>query len=493
MATKKKLDPRKMMEIAILVMRQSVSEQRTDGKPSPLVGAVLVRPDGSIETAARGELREGNHAEFTLLERKCVGEKLDGCILFATLEPCLNRNHPKSGCARHIVSARIKELYVGIEDDNPAVARKGIEHLQRHGVTVHMFDRDLQEVILTENKTFFEWARQQVAKHEEEPIKLSRYEDSLPAVELADLSEDALALYHSKVKVGAAVDSEDFRRLLRQQGILVDVDGKTVPSGFGLILFGKKPGHAMHQARLLARAEMPDGKSTRMEFGQAMVLIPGKLESWLNKVLPSTLDRSRMERREQVDLPFEMVREAVVNALIHRDYAIVEQKCQLVVNADTITIKSPGGPISPITMKQLRSFSAPMKSRNPILHYVFARLGMAEEQGYGLTSLKRQAERLGLPLPNYAMEGDFLVLTIYRSKTAATSTLGQDVMESLSKAEQAGWGYLATKERTTSDKYSKSLKLPYRTAMNHLKKFQDLGLLEKSGSGRATEYIIRRQ
>jgi len=41
------------------------SEQRTDGKPSPFVGAVLVRPDGSIETAARGELREGNHAEHT--------------------------------------------------------------------------------------------------------------------------------------------------------------------------------------------------------------------------------------------------------------------------------------------------------------------------------------------------------------------------------------------------------------------------------------------
>lgn len=182
-----------------------------------------------------------------------------------------------------------------------------------------------------------------MAKHEEEPIKLSKYEDSLPAVELADLSEDALALYHSKVKVGAAVDSEDFRRLLRQQGILVEVDGKTVPSGFGLVLFGKKPGHAMHQARLLARAELPDGKPARKEFGQAMVLVPGELESWLNTVLPSTLDRSRMERREKVDLPFEMVREAVVNALIHRDYAIVEQKCQLIVNADTITIKSPGG------------------------------------------------------------------------------------------------------------------------------------------------------
>jgi len=106
MASPSRFEPRKMMERAIEVMRTSVAEDRSDGKPNPHVGAVLVRPDGSIETAARGELREGNHAEFTLLERKCVGEKLDGSVLFATLEPCLNRNHPKRGCARHIVSAR---------------------------------------------------------------------------------------------------------------------------------------------------------------------------------------------------------------------------------------------------------------------------------------------------------------------------------------------------------------------------------------------------
>ncbi len=149
-----KIDTRSLMKKAIEVMRLSVPEHRPDGSPSPLVGAVLVRPDGSIVTAARGELRNGNHAEFILLERKCLSEKLDGCTLFTTLEPCLDRNKPKRGCARHIVSARIKEVYVGLEDDNPRVAGKGIEYLRRHGVTVHMFDRDLQDEILTVNNEF---------------------------------------------------------------------------------------------------------------------------------------------------------------------------------------------------------------------------------------------------------------------------------------------------------------------------------------------------
>ena len=477
------------MEKAVDVMRLSVPEERADGSPSPSVGAVLVRPDGSIETAARGELRDGNHAEFILLERKCIDERLDGSVLFTTLEPCLNRNHPKRGCARHIASARIMEVYVGIEDDNPAVAGKGIEYLRRRGVTIHMFDRDLQQIILDENQTFFEWARNQKAIVEEPPIKLSKYEDPLPAVGLNDLSKAALEFYRAKAGIPSEVGSADFDRLLRQQGLLVGSGDEAVPSGFGLLLFGSQPRNAMLQAGLLARADLPDGKSVRKEFGDAMVLIPSFVEEWLATVLPSTIDRSRMERKEQVDLPFEMIREAVVNALIHRDYNIEGQKCQLLIDSNTITVKSPGGPIPPITLAQMQSFSAPMKSRNPVLHYVFARMGMAEEQGFGLEkSLKGQAELLGLPLPTFGMEGDYLVLNIPRNRKAALARLDEGVLRGLSKAERAGWEWLATRQSVSSAEYMEALGVPSRTALNHLKHFASLGLIRKVGSGPATRY-----
>ena len=86
---KKKFDSRKFMELAIEVMRQSVPEPRPDGKASPKVGAVLVKPDGTVETACRGELRHGDHAEFTILERKNRGNKLDGSNLFSpSPRPC---------------------------------------------------------------------------------------------------------------------------------------------------------------------------------------------------------------------------------------------------------------------------------------------------------------------------------------------------------------------------------------------------------------------
>ena len=62
--------------MAIDVMRKSIAEPRTDGKVNPKVGAVLLFPDGTVEKAHRGELRDGDHAEFTLIERKCADKDL---------------------------------------------------------------------------------------------------------------------------------------------------------------------------------------------------------------------------------------------------------------------------------------------------------------------------------------------------------------------------------------------------------------------------------
>lgn len=190
----RRFNPRAMMQKAIEVMLQSVAEPRDDGKASPKVGAVLVAsPDllpskGPLITAYRGELRDGDHAEFTLLERKCRDHKLDGCVLFATLEPCApgSRRHPKLACAERIVLARIKEVYVGIEDPDPTVDRKGIKYLQDNGVTVHMFDRDLQEQIRAANKEFIEQAMERAKAAEQDkqprPIVLSPLENALPNV-----------------------------------------------------------------------------------------------------------------------------------------------------------------------------------------------------------------------------------------------------------------------------------------------------------------------
>lgn len=494
---RKKVDVRKLMELAVEVMRKSVPEPRQDGKASPLVGTVLYKPDGTIETACRGELRYGDHAEYTLLERKNHSAKLDGSVLFATLEPCApgSRRHPKLGCAEHIVLARIKEVWIGVEDPDPKVDRKGIKYLQESGVTVHMFDRDLQELIQKENKQFIAQALERAAADKEKKPKvvtLSPLENSFAAIEIRDLSTETLEQYRTISQIDDEVGSPAFNRRLVQQGLLKPENGQWIPTGFGLLLFGKEPRVVMPQAGLLGTIHFADGAEEPKDFDGPIVLAPEQALQWLRNKLPNPIERSEARRREANEALFELAREGIVNALVHRDYGIEGAKCQLVVTVHTVTVKSPGKPVPPITLEQLQSFNAPMLSRNPVLHYVFARMELAEERGLGLKSMKARAEAAGLPLPKYAWEDPYLVLTLYRSRVAALSELESDVVEALSKSEQAGWEWLATKQIVTSGEYAAAMRVPNRTALNHLKRFSKLGLVRKLGSGPATRYEVAR-
>ncbi len=485
LAKKADFDARSLMERAVKVMHDSVQEHRPDGSPSPLVGAVLYEPDGRITTAARGELREGNHAEFTLLERKCAGLSVENGVLFTTLEPCVKRNEPKKGCAKHIVNARIKTVYVGIEDDNPAVAGKGIEFLERHGVEVKMFERDLQDEIRQANEAFFEWARKQIEKPQDEEISLSLFEKQVPNVALSDFSVPALNKFRDLAKITETIESEYFRALLRKLGVLTEAN---IPSGFGLLLFGDKPRDVLKQAGLLARVKLPNNKEIRKEFNLPMVLIPQELEEWINEVIPQTIDRSKMERSNQADVPFEMIREAVINALIHRDYGIEGEKCHLYIDSDVITVKSPGGPIPPITLQQLQSFSAPTKSRNPLLHYVFSQMGFAEEQNFGLETLEGEANRLDLPLPRFSLDTGSLVLTIFRTSQAVFDELPDKIKESLGDDEIKILTFASKQESITSADLVTEFGLDERKAQRLISKLVKANTLRRVGGGRSTRY-----
>ncbi len=494
----REFDARKLMERAIEVMRQSVHEPREDGKASPLVGTLLYKPDGTIETACRGELRYGDHAEYTLLERKNRSAKLDGSVLFATLEPCApgSRRHPKLSCAERIFLARITEVWIGIEDPDPTVDRKGIKFLQERGIKVHLFDRDLQEVIQEVNRKFIAQALERAAAAEEQKkpktVTLSPLENAFATAETNDFSTEAVKKYRTIAKIGDKVGSPAFNRRLVQQGLLKQENGQSTPTGFGLLLFGKEPRTFMPQAGLLGTIHLPDGTEEPKDFDGPQVLAPGQALQGLRDKLPNPIERAEARRREANAALFELVREGIVNALVHRDYGIEGAKCQLVVTPDTITVKSPGRPVEPITLEQMQSFNAPMLSRNPVLHYVFARMEMAEERGLGLKSMRNCAQQARLPLPKYSWDAPYLVLTIYRSAAAAVSDLQGEVLEALNKAERSGWEWLATKQTVTSSEYAAAMQAPNRTALNHLKHFTELGLVRKFGSGPATRYDVIR-
>jgi ATP-dependent DNA helicase RecG len=81
------------MEAAVSEMQKSLADHAD--KRDPLVGAVIVDPHAkAVAASLRGDLREGDRAEFTLIERLLHDKRLDDATLYVTLEPCAKRNPP---------------------------------------------------------------------------------------------------------------------------------------------------------------------------------------------------------------------------------------------------------------------------------------------------------------------------------------------------------------------------------------------------------------
>jgi diaminohydroxyphosphoribosylaminopyrimidine deaminase/5-amino-6-(5-phosphoribosylamino)uracil reductase len=103
--------------------------------PNPLVGAVVVTPDGVVVGQGAHERAGGPHAEVHALN--AAGFRARGATLYCTLEPCchVGRTGP---CADRIVQAGIARVVAAVEDPNPLVSGHGFTYLRAHGVAVEV-------------------------------------------------------------------------------------------------------------------------------------------------------------------------------------------------------------------------------------------------------------------------------------------------------------------------------------------------------------------
>lgn len=488
---KEDFNSRKYMEMAIEVMNKSIQEPRDD-KVSPKVGALLIKTNGEIESAFRGELRHGDHAEFTLLERKNRAVSLNDSLLFATLEPCAPgaRKHPKLGCAERIVNARIKKVWIGIEDPDPSVDRKGIKYLIDNGVEVEMFDADLQEEIRKANTQFIQEAEERAkqAKSEKEPVVLSEKEKVETKSHLDDLSEKQLISFINKAKLDVEIDSTNFHRVFTQLGLLELVEGKYLPTGLGLLLFGERPQLVYPNALIRATYKTESRREEIETVEGSLISQADRIQNWYETHIGSQIDRSRAERQTIYDYPLVVFREAIINAIVHRDYDLHVAPIYFEINDEAIIIKSPGEPVRPLKIEQIKAFNAPSLSRNPKIMYVFDQMKLVEQRGLGFQTIKDLPVKFGLPLPLVSYEEPYMVFTFPRSGESLKSISGSAQLNQLNPDELKGYDFIRVKERITRKEYEDYFAFDKKKAERHLTHMTDLELIERKGSGRGTYY-----
>jgi len=80
---------------------------------------------------------------------------------------------------------------------------------------------------------------------------------------------------------------------------------------------------------------------------------------------------------------------------------------------------------------------------------------------------------------------------VNRHQGAALQALKVDILQSLNKDERKSWEYLSTKSAVTRQEFENNMGYDSRKAQRHLKRFIELGLLQKVGASSATKYEVR--
>lgn len=471
------------MELAIEVMMKSIQEPRTD-KSSPKVGAVLIKADGTVETAFRGELRHGDHAEFTLLERKNRANLLDGGTLFATLEPCAPnaRKFPKLGCAERIVNARIKKVWIGIEDPDPTVDRKGIKYLIENGIEVELFDADLQKTIRDANLIFIQEAEERAkkAKEPKEEVLLTPKEKAEPNAEYEDFSKESIDRFIEKAKLDVEFNTINFNKVFTQLGLVEQVNNIWKPTGLGLLLFGTRPQLIFQNAVIRATFKTEGRSEEIITIDGPLTRQADQIQSWYETRIGSQTDRSKVERQVNYDFPMIVLREAIINAIVHRDYDITGAPIYFEINDEYIIIKSPGLPVEPLKMEQMMSFSAPSLSRNPKIMFVFDQLRLVEQRGLGFQTMKDLPGKFNLPLPTVTYDSPYMVITFPRSEIAAGELIKTSI-GTLSPEMTAKYQWIVVNGPVSSSQFAEHFGISTRTARRMLSNLREMGIVVDEG------------
>ncbi|MCM1106816.1 MAG: putative DNA binding domain-containing protein [Blautia sp.] len=138
------------------------------------------------------------------------------------------------------------------------------------------------------------------------------------------------------------------------------------------------------------------------------------------------IDPESGQREDRSDYPVTAVREAVVNALVHRDYSIHTEgmPIQIIMYEDRMEVRNPGGIYGRIRIDQLGKIQP--DTRNPLLASALETLGITENRYSGIPTIRRAMEDYHLPAPIFADERGSFIVTFYKAQTLPTNETEND-------------------------------------------------------------------
>ncbi len=251
---------------------------------------------------------------------------------------------------------------------------------------------------------------------------------------LVDLDVARLRAYFEFVREQEAPDKdEDWEQLLVNTDLMVEDRGRRIANVGGMLLFGRNPSRWLPQAGITAVAYpgLERDYATREEARLRGPIAPlldsageitdrGVIDQamdFVSRNIAHTAELAGAQREDRREYPLEAVREAIVNAVAHRDYTIAVTDIELAVFSDRIEVILPGRLPNTVTVEKMTS--GYRATRNELIKEVLRDYRYVDARGLGVPRkiVRLMRERNGTE-PEFVEEDDRLVVRLVRGSGA---------------------------------------------------------------------------
>ena len=221
---------------------------------------------------------------------------------------------------------------------------------------------------------------------------------------LADISLEPLQQAFSRE--GKALSLEKMRNLK----LVIRQNGQDYPSHGLLILLGIYEQVEIKCSRFkgTTMTVFLDKKEYRGDVFNQLE----QVEQFIKNHLHLHAEITGLQRTENYEIPIAAIREALVNAVLHRDYSNAGRDIKVGIYDDILNIVSPGGLPHGLTEEDL--LKGRSEIRNRVIARVFKELGYIEQWGSGILRIKDLCLQAGNAEPKLSVQGDFVDWVFYR-------------------------------------------------------------------------------
>lgn len=317
----------------------------------------------------------------------------------------------------------------------------------------------------------------------------------VPGATLPDLDPEAVLAYVDKLP---GTVGEGWQRVLASRGGLASLDADAgesfAPTYAGILLFGRQPQRFLRNAQITLIRYPGTGMGDEFTRDEATGTLPEQIrraETFVTANMRRGMRISGMARTEVTEYPPAVVREAIVNAVAHRDYAIRGDDVRVLMFSDRMEIYSPGRLPGHVTLDNLMTERF---SRNEAIVQVLSDLGFVERLGYGIDRMVAAMSEAGLPAPAFeeTVAGFRVVLHGRGDDLVSAEPAPRWPNRRLDPRQERALAYLAEHGAITNREFRELIPdISDETVRRLLADLVDQGLIIKVGERKATYYILK--